>query len=80
MKRKNRLGVDQGVLVRRVSAGPGEIAGIQQGDVITTIDSQWVTSASDFESLIRELVVNVAVPIRIVRNKRPQFLVIKIVQ
>ena len=77
---RNRLGVDKGVLVRRVSAGPGRSAGIRRGDVITTIDSQWVASARKFETLIQDLEVNVAVPIRIVRDRRPQFLVIKIVR
>ncbi len=77
---RNRLGVDKGVLVRRVSAGPGRRAGIRRGDVITTIDSRWVENSEGFETLIQDLAVNVAVPIRIVRNQRPQFLVIKIVQ
>lgn len=77
---RNRLGVDKGVLVRRVSAGPGRSAGIRRGDVITTIDSQWIASARKFETLIQDLEVNVAVPIRIVRDRRPQFLVIKIVR
>jgi serine protease Do len=77
---RNRLGVDKGVLVRRVSAGPGREAGIRQGDVITTIDSQWVNNSDEFETLIVGLEENVAVPIRIVRNQRPQFLVIKIIR
>ena len=77
---RNRLGVDKGVLVRRVSVGPGRRAGIRRGDVITTINSQWVESSREFETLIQDLAVNVAVPVRIVRDQRPQFLVIKIVQ
>jgi serine protease Do len=77
---ENRLGVEQGVVVVRVSQGSGRRAGIQRGDVITTINSQWIASSEEFETLIQELEVNVAVPIRIVRNKRPQFLAIKIVQ
>jgi len=75
---REQLGTDKGVLVVRVAQGPGRTAGIAPGDVITTIDSQWVNSSEEFEALVRELDVNVAIPLRIVRNQRPEFLVIKI--
>lgn len=75
---RNNLGVDGGVLVLRVAPGPGRSAGIQQGDVITTLDSQWVNSSEQFASVAEKLDVNVAIPLRIVRNGRPEFLVIKI--
>jgi serine protease Do len=75
---RDQLGLDKGVLVVRVAQGPGRTAGIEPGDVITTIDSQWVNSSEEFEAMVRELDVNVAIPLRIVRNQRPEFLVIKI--
>jgi serine protease Do len=75
---RDQSGLDKGVLVVRVAQGPGRTAGIEPGDVITTIDSQWVNSSQEFEALVRELDVNVAIPVRIVRDQRPEFLVIKI--
>jgi serine protease Do len=77
---KSRLEIKRGVLVRRVTQGPGTIAGVQVGDVITTIDSQWVDNEDEFESIVRKLDANIAVPLRIVRNQQPQFLVVKIVE
>ncbi len=78
---KERLGIDKGVLVQRVSRqGPGSRAGIQKGDVITTLNSQWIDSEKAFDSAVLKLEVNIAVPLRIVRNQRPQFLVVKIVE
>ena len=77
---KSNLGVKKGVLVRRVPQGPGRLAGVQVGDVITTIDSQWVDSEGEFDSIVENLDANIAVPLRIVRNQRPQFLVVKIIE
>ncbi len=75
---KQRAGVEKGVLVRRVSGGPGRVGGIRQNDVITTLDSQWVDSSRQFEDMVRNLPPNIAIPVRIVRDKRPEFLVVKI--
>ena len=64
---------------------PSEIAaqvepGVQVGDLITTIDSLWVDTEREFESIVEKLDANIAVPLRIVRNQQPQFLVVKIVE
>lgn len=75
---KDRLGVSKGVLVIGVSSGPGRTGGVERGDVITTLDSQWVDSVEDFEALVDKMDAGVAIPLRIVRNERPEFLVIKI--
>lgn len=77
---KDRLGVAKGVLVVRVAQGPGRTAGIESGDVITTVDSQWVNSSEEFDDLVGRLDLNVAIPVRIIRDQRPQFMVIKILQ
>ncbi|HKI73850.1 MAG TPA: DegQ family serine endoprotease [Pseudomonadales bacterium] len=77
---KARLGVDKGVLVVNVGEGAAEVAGIQEGDVITTINNEWVDSADQFRKVVSQLKPNVAVPIRIVRNRTPRYLVIKITQ
>ena len=72
------LGVDKGLLVVRVADGPGRVAGVSRGDVITTINSQWVGSAKSFGEMVEKLPRDVAIPVRIIRNQRPEFLVIKV--
>ena len=74
------LGLDKGLLVVRVTDGPGRAAGISRGDVITTINSEWVGSAKSFGEMVEKLPRDVAIPVRIVRNQRPEFLVIKVPQ
>jgi len=68
----------QGVLVIGVGPGPGASGNITVGDVITTINSQWVDSVTEFNSVMATLPVGVAVPVRIIRAKQPQFIALKI--
>ncbi|MEX2489211.1 MAG: DegQ family serine endoprotease, partial [Pseudomonadales bacterium] len=76
---KEKLGVDRGVVVTRVGAGgPARSAGIQRGDVITSINNEWIDSVSEFRAMVAELKANVAIPVRVVRRQTPQYLVIKI--
>jgi serine protease Do len=75
---KAATGIAKGVLVTRVLAGAGRLAGIEVGDVITTLNSEWVKSASGFSVMLEKLPRDVAIPVRIVRAQRPEFLVIKI--
>ncbi len=75
---RRRLEVDEGVLVRSVESGPGQEAGIQRGDVITDLDGEPVTSAEQFERIVEGLPADQAVHVRIVRNKRAEYLALKI--
>jgi serine protease Do len=75
---KVALDAAQGVLVIAVGQGPGEAGNINVGDVITTINSQWVDSVTEFNTVMASLPVGVAVPVRIIRAKQPQFIAIKI--
>jgi len=75
---KSRFGATSGVIVTRVFAGPAAQAGIQQGDVLTMIDSERITSVRSFEEKVAGLKKEVAISIRVVRNGSPMFLVIKI--
>ena len=75
---KVALDAAQGVLVIGVGQGPGESANITVGDVITTINSQWVDSINEFTTALASLPSGVAVPVRIIRAKQPQFIAIKI--
>lgn len=75
---KVALDAAQGVLVIGVGQGPGEAGNVNIGDVITTINSQWVNSISEFNNVMATLPAGVAVPVRIIRAKQPQFIAIKI--
>ena len=75
---KVALDAAQGVLVIKVGEGPGASANLNVGDVITTINSQWVDSVAEFNTVMATLPVGVALPVRIIRSKQPQFIAIKI--
>lgn len=75
---KIALDAPQGVLVIKVEQGPGKSANLTAGDVITTINSQWVDSVTEFNTVMSTLPVGVALPVRIIRAKQPQFIAIKI--
>lgn len=75
---KRRLAVDKGVLVTNVGPGPARVAGLEPGDVITSLDHEWVDSTNKFESVVADLRANVAIPVRIVRDQSPEFRVVKI--
>lgn len=76
---QNALGVSSGVLVTRVVSGPGREAGIVRGDVITSLNTEPIETVRQFNAMLADLPRNTALPVKIVRNQRPEFLVIKIV-
>ena len=75
---KRRLEVSKGVLISQVYPGPAREAGIQRGDVLTDIDGEAISSAEQLERLVAALPGDISVHIRIVRNKRPQYLALKV--
>ena len=75
---KRRLEVSKGVLISQVYSGPAREAGIQRGDVLTDIDGEAISSAEQLERLVAGLPGDISVHIRIVRNKRPQYLALKV--
>lgn len=75
---KKRFEVGRGVIVSQVYPGPARDAGIQRGDVLTDFDGEAIGSAEQLESIIEVLPGDIAVHVRIVRNKRPQYLALKI--
>lgn len=77
---KDRLAVAQGVLVTGVERGPAKTGDIRKGDVITTLDGDAMTSSVVFSRKVRDLPVNQAVHVRIIRNGNPAFRVIKITE
>ncbi len=75
---KTELAADVGVVVVDVAAGPGKRANLVAGDVITSMNNQWLDSVADFERALAELPGGVAIPVRIVRGQQPQFIAIKL--
>ena len=75
---KSSIEVSQGVLVTEVNAGPGRLAGLQAGDVLTTINSQWIDSVEAFEQQVKALPEGMAIPVRIVRDRQPLCVAIKV--
>lgn len=75
---RRRLDIDRGVMVQKVFAGPARDEGVRPGDVITTLDNQWVNSFEAFEAQVEELPPNTAISMRVVRNGQPEFLALKL--
>ena len=75
---KRRLEVRKGVLVSQVYPGAGRLAGVQSGDVLTDVDVETIISAEQLERLLLALPAGISVHIRIVRNKRPRYLALKV--
>lgn len=70
-------GLKGGVLVTGVGSGPALEAGIRSRDVITEIHRKPVRSVEDFRQVISELPDDRAVSVRVVRQGRAIYLVMK---
>ena len=75
---RERLNITSGVLVKEVYPGPASEAGIQIGDVITSIAQKEIKNANDYRKIVSSLKKGSSVPIRIVRNGNGTFLTLKI--
>lgn len=75
---QQELNIDGGVLVTEVYQGPALRAGIRPGDVIRSLNNQEVTSVEDFRSVVEELPRSKAIPVLIIRNGQPSFIVMRI--
>ena len=71
------MGVEGGVVVNNVARGAASEAGIRAGDVITEINRQKVTSVQEFREAVRSLPEGKAVSVRVVRQGRALYLVMK---
>src|SRR5690554_6838855 len=70
-------GVEGGVLVSGVGRGPAYEAGIRPRDIITEINRKQVRSVDEFRKVVAGLPDNRAVSVRIVRQGRAIYLVMK---
>ena len=75
---RERWNVNNGVVVRRVEAGPGADSGLMIGDVITMLNGEEISSVNQFASVVSELPDKRAVPMRIVRRGSPMFIPLKL--
>ena len=73
-----QLKVESGVFVEEVKDGPAKDAGIQVGDVITTMAFKEVSNLEDYNSILSELSSEDNLAVRIVRNGNGSFITIKL--
>ncbi len=71
------LGIDSGVVVTNVARGAAYEAGIRPGDVITEINRNKVDSVEGFREVVQDLPDGKAVSVRVVRQGRALYLVMK---
>ena len=76
-KARKAAGVDHGVLVSNVTQGPAVNAGIRPSDVITELNREPITSVEKFREVASKLPEDKAVSVRIVRQGRATYLVMK---
>lgn len=74
---RDALGVSGGVLVSDVAQGPALNAGIRPRDVITELNRRPVGSVEDFREAVASLPEGSAVSVRVVRQGRAIYLVMK---
>lgn len=76
---REQIDLEQGgVLVERVDNGPGASAGLRQGDVITMMNQQRVSSVEGFIQLVEELPRGRSIPVLVQRDGAPRFFAFKL--
>jgi serine protease Do len=63
-----------------VQDSPADKAGIQEGDIITDVDGKAVKRANDLYTIVAELPVGKTVAMKIIRDKKPQTVSVKIAE
>lgn len=77
---RENFNLKNGVIVQEVFSGPAKEAGIQPGDVITSISQRKIKDLKDYTKIVKSLKKGSSVPIRIVRQGNGSFLTIKILK
>lgn len=75
---KAQLQISGGVVVTNVMAGPAAAAGIRAGDVISTVNNERVNSVGDLRTIVGKLPNDKSIPVLIIRNGNPAFVVMRI--
>jgi serine protease Do len=71
-------GLSGGVQVMQVKSGAASKAGIRQGDIIAKLNNEGFSSVKEFDKLVESLPENKAIPVLVIRDGNPSFLVLKI--
>lgn len=79
-EQRKQFGIKGGVLVQQVNSGPSLKAGIQRGDVILSINNVDIDSIDRFNTLVKDLPVDKALPVLVHRGDGDLFTAIKIEQ
>lgn len=73
------LGIEGGALiVKSVSAGPAQAAGVREGDVIASINNEKINSLKHFDELVKALPKGKPVALLVYRQSGPLFLALKL--
>ncbi|MDG9671560.1 DegQ family serine endoprotease [Hahella sp. CR1] len=75
---KESMQVSRGVMVAQVFPGPAATAGIQPNDVISSINNKDVESVAQFHEVVEKLPVGKSLPVLIIRQGNPAFIVLKL--
>ena len=77
-KKKEELGIEDGILVGHMVTGAASQAGVRKGDIILAIDSKTVTDLKQFEKIVEGLKAGKSVALLVQRDGSPTFLAIKV--
>lgn len=75
---QQELNISGGVLVKEVSDGPGQAAGLRSGDVITQIGGTLVETVEALRSLVDQLPQDRPIPVLVVRGGNSTFLTLRL--
>ena len=62
------------MVVTKVGEGPGALAGVREGDVITMIDSATIKSPEDFDKAVEGIESGSSIAVLVQRAQGPIFL------
>jgi serine protease Do len=77
-EKRAQLNLDSGVQVIGVKEGPVSEVGVQEGDIILSINDTKIKDVKQFKELIEELPAGKTVPILLQRGQNTSFVAIKI--
>lgn len=79
-EQKKTFDLKGGVVIKEVLDGPAALIGLQPGDVITHLNNQAITSATNFTEVAKSLPKNRSVSMRVLRQGRASFITFKLTE
>ncbi|MGH8583181.1 MAG: DegQ family serine endoprotease [Gammaproteobacteria bacterium] len=77
-EREDLDGLDHGVMVESVQAGPARSAGVRKGDIILMLNNEKVKDVDAFKLLVDALPAGKSVPLLVQRQDGPLFFALKV--